>query len=204
MLRRPSSACWLVLLSVVGIFETTQPAAAQLMSKWGHPVFTIGETPYDSTNTGHGNYPGGPGFIPGYGYYPGLGRSHYPWLDGPGTPFDRRQIAPTPPPIVAAAPPREELPAPTPVDAAILVVKLPAEAELWVNGGRTVQGGSYRLVITPQLASDQELSYTLRVRWVLKGIELMRTESVRLPPGKRCTVNFLTTDGWTRSTSSLR
>ena len=112
MIPRTSPICSVVLLSLGG-FLGCAAAAAQLMSKWGHPVFTIGSTPYDSINTGQGNYPGGPGFIPGYGYYPGPGPDHYPWMDGPGTPFDRRQLEPVmPPPVASVSPLPEPLPAP--------------------------------------------------------------------------------------------
>ena len=152
------------------------------MSKWGHPVITLGLSPYNSVNLGHGNYPGSNGFIPGYGYYPGEIHGTYPWLDGPGTPFDRRQIAPQ---VVESAPP----------DTALIVVKVPQDAELWFDDTRTAQRGSYREFRTPALPADA--SYRLRVRWVVKGVELTRVESVRVAPGGALTVNFLTEDGWT-------
>jgi uncharacterized protein (TIGR03000 family) len=160
------------------------------MSKWGHPAFTIGLTPYDSINTGHGNYPGGPGFIPGYGYYPGMGPEHYPWLDGPGTPFDRRKLA-------VSIPPAAFVEDPPPPDVALIVVKLPAEAELWFNGAATSQSGSYRRFVTPALSGPGPFKYTLRVRWRLGTVELSRVEEIHIQPGATATVNLLTTEGWT-------
>lgn len=189
------------LLALVGPAER---ARAQLMSTWGHPVFTIGSTPYDSINAGHGNYPGGPGFIPGYGYYPGPGPDHYPWMDGPGTPFDRRTIVPVGPVATPAPPAAEALPAPTPVNAAVIVVKIPAEAELWFDATLTTQLGSYRLFVTPPLPDGREATYALRARWRIKGVELTRAELVRVSPGSRFTVNFLTADGWKGRTTSGR
>jgi hypothetical protein len=59
MTRRKQTIHWLAALVVLGLFRVTGTATAQVLSKWGHPVITLGETPYDSTNTGHGNYPGG-------------------------------------------------------------------------------------------------------------------------------------------------
>jgi uncharacterized protein (TIGR03000 family) len=94
--------------------------------------------------------------------------------------------------------PGTELPAPAPVNAAVIVVKLPAEAELWFDGIKTAQGGSYRLLVTPPLPNGHEASYTLRAHWLLKGVELDRSEQVRVRPGERFTVNFLTSDGWTQ------
>jgi uncharacterized protein (TIGR03000 family) len=195
MPRIRSAGTWIVL-GLFALVGQPQAARAQLMSKWGHPVFTIGWTPYDSVNAGHGNYPGGPGFIPGYGYYPGPGPDHYPWMDGPGTPFDRRTIAPAMPVAPASPLGAEMLAAPTPVNTAVIVVKLPAEAELWFDENRTAQRGSYRLFVTPPLPNGREASYTLRARWRIKGVELARTEEVRVSPGTRVEANLLNADGW--------
>jgi uncharacterized protein (TIGR03000 family) len=184
----------LAFLSLATLLGEPSPAAAQWLSKWGHPVVTLGWTPYDSVNTGHGNYPGSPGFIPGYGYYPGQGPDHYPWLDGPGVPFDRRKLAAPRVDGAPDGPAAEEAPPP---GAALVVVKLPAEAELWVDGAATRQGGSYRCFVTPPLEEGRPVLYTLRVRWRVKGAELCRVEEVQVRPGTVATVNFLTTDSWT-------
>ena len=124
-LRKPATA-GAAVLSLVILCGVTRPVRAQLMSKWGHPVFTLGWTPYDSINVGHGNFPGGPGFIPGYGYYPGRGPDHYPWMDGPGTPFDRRKLSAAFPAEGGRSGPEEE--APLSPGTALLIVKIPAEA----------------------------------------------------------------------------
>jgi uncharacterized protein (TIGR03000 family) len=171
-------------LSIVAIafFGFTEWAMAQLMSVWGHPAFTIGGTPYDSVNQGHGNYPGSPGFIPGYGYYHGPGQ--YPWIDGPATPFDRRHLS------VSGSPANR----PDPAGAlARVMVKLPGEAELWFDDFKTTQQGTYREFIAP-IRGESE--YTLSVRWQIQGAELTRSEHVRVHPGQAVTVNFLTVEGW--------
>jgi uncharacterized protein (TIGR03000 family) len=172
------------------------PASAQLMSKWGHPVFTVGLTPYDTTDQGHGEYPGNAGFLPGYGYYPGPEPSRYPWLDGPGMPFDRRKLrvpegAWLPPGTLAAS--REGSPA---AGSALIIVNIPEEAELWFDDRPTSQSGSTRRFTTPPLP-DGRSSYTLRVRWRMEDVELRRMEDVEVRPGSAVTVNFLTTDSWT-------
>src|SRR4051812_15460159 len=115
----PSLRPTFAVLATALVFSFDQPAHGQLLSKWGHPVIMLGGTPYDTSSSGHGNYPGSPGFIPGYGYYPGPGPGTYPWIDGPGVPFDRRRVA------GAVA----EGPAP---GVAWMVVKLPAEAEITI------------------------------------------------------------------------
>jgi uncharacterized protein (TIGR03000 family) len=191
MNTQKQSACGFILFILAGLFGSAEPANAQWLSKWGHPVITLGSTPYDSTNTGHGNYPGGPGFIPGYGYYPGPEPNHYPWMDGPGTPFDRRKITvtmPTPPPDYQEA---------LPPGMALIIVRVPAGAVLWFNGAPTTQTGSYRRFLTPPLPEGGESLYSLRVRWYFQDAELSRVEEVRVRPGMTQTVNLLTTDSWT-------
>jgi uncharacterized protein (TIGR03000 family) len=175
------------------MFLSTGSASAQLLSKWGHPVFTIGATPYDTISQGHGEFDGSPGFIPGYGYYPGPGPDHYPWLDGPGVPFGRRQLAGPPTGVWAVPSPAVDQPPP---DAAWIIVKIPAEAELWFDQARTSQSGSYRCFVTPPLAPGRSL-YTLSARWHLRDVELRRVEQVEVRPGSTVTVDFLTTDSWT-------
>jgi uncharacterized protein (TIGR03000 family) len=184
------------LFAVLGLLSMSPPASAQVLSTWGHPVITLGQTPYYATSTGQANYPGNDGFIPGYGYYPGDLPGHYPWLDGPDTPFDRRKLGPPPwmgSPVDGIALPPEEL---LPPGAARIVVKIPAEAELSFDGTLTSQSGSFRRFVTPPLPKGQSLSYTLEVRWRIKGAELTRTQEVAVAPGSNVTVDFLTVDGW--------
>jgi uncharacterized protein (TIGR03000 family) len=146
-------------------------------------------------NTGHGNYPGSPGFIPGYGYYHGPGT--YPWMDGPGTPFDRRKIEFAVPDIVTGdEPARLAANEPHPPGTALITVKVPAEAELSFNGAPTSQGGSYRRFLTPPLPSGRTLVYTIRARWIIKDAELTRVEDVPVRADHTVTVNFLTSDSW--------
>jgi uncharacterized protein (TIGR03000 family) len=186
------------LLALVVLVAARQPAPAQLMSKWGHPVFSIGAAPYDTVDTGQANYPGSPGFKPGYGYYPGPGPGTYPWMDGPGVPFDRRKLLPAfPTGPLPNGPTVTEEESPLPSGAALIIVKIPAEAELWFDDSKTSQGGSYRRFMTPPLASGHNSPYTLRARWEIQGAELTRVERIQVAPGGRFTVNFLTVDSWT-------
>jgi uncharacterized protein (TIGR03000 family) len=111
-------------------------------------------------------------------------------MDGPGTPFDSRSTMPPSPQVPA----QDEVP---PADAALVIVKLPPEAELWFDETRTAQDGGYRRFVTPPLEAGSHQVYTLRVRWHIKGADLTRVERVRVEPGKSVTVNFLTVDSWT-------
>jgi uncharacterized protein (TIGR03000 family) len=84
-----------------------------------------------------------------------------------------------------------------PSDAAFLIVKLPAEAELWINDAKTSQEGSYRRFQTPTLPAERELTYTLKVYWRIKDAQLTRSEKVQVHPGGKASVNFLNADNWT-------
>jgi uncharacterized protein (TIGR03000 family) len=189
----------IALSSLVLFLSATQQVNSQLMSTWGHPVITLGVAPYDTVDPGQAHYPGSPGFKPGYGYYPGPGPGTYPWMDGPGTPFDRRKIVPTfphaPLPDDGATPLEPDDPLPPGV--ALITVTLPAEAELWFDEAKTSQSGNYRRFVTPPLPSGRLLDYTLRVRWQTGGVELTRVEKVQVASGGRFRINFLTAQSWT-------
>jgi uncharacterized protein (TIGR03000 family) len=189
----------IALCSLVVLLPAAQSVEAQMMSKWGHPVITLGLAPYDTVDPGQANYPGSPGFKPGYGYYPGPGPGTYPWMDGPDIPFNRRKLMPafpnTPLPNEGSML-REEVDL-LPPGAALILVSLPGEAELWFDEMKTSQGGSYRRFLTPPLPSSRKLEYTLRVRWQIHGVELTRVEKVQVVSGGRFTVNFLTVNSWT-------
>jgi uncharacterized protein (TIGR03000 family) len=185
MFRRLSGAA-LPLLITFALFLRPAPALAQAMSKWGHPVFAIGWTPYDAVSTGHGNYPGSNGFIPGYGYYPGDFPSHYPWYDGPadhGLPGPYAHAHAHAAPAVAEA---------VPPGAAVLRVRVPADAEVWVADHQTAQQGSFRVFLTPPLQEGRNLSYDLRARWIENGKQVEYTRNVPVFPGDRLTIDFLT------------
>jgi uncharacterized protein (TIGR03000 family) len=187
MLRRLFGAT-LPLLVTFGLFLRPVYARAQAMSKWGHPVFAIGWTPYDAVSTGHGNYPGSNGFIPGYGYYPGDFPSHYPWYDGPADQGLPGPYAHAHRPA-AWAPAVEEA---VPLRAAVLRVRVPADAEVWIADHRTAQRGAERIFLTPPLPDGRKLSYDLHARWIEDGKQVEQTRTIPVFPGDRLTIDFLT------------
>jgi uncharacterized protein (TIGR03000 family) len=116
-------------------------------------------------------------------------------------PFDRRKIFAFPnapllngPALNGPALTDEE---PVPPNVALITVKIPAEADLWFDDLKTFQGGSYRRFLTPPLGKGHNLSYNLRARWQIQGVELTRVERIQVVPGERFTINFLTVDSWT-------
>jgi uncharacterized protein (TIGR03000 family) len=182
---------------VTGLFLSPTPALAQLLSKWGHPVISFGQQPYDAVSTGQGNYPGSNGFVPGYGYYPGPFPSHYPWYDGPA-PHRSAVAVPGPAFPTDAGLPSLEVQGPPPVarqavpaSAALLQVHVPADATIRFSGQPTSQRGAWRQFVTPPLEGGRALVYELQVRWHDHGQVVERTRLVQVAPGDVLTFDFL-------------
>jgi uncharacterized protein (TIGR03000 family) len=168
----------LILSAVIVLSASQFRAEAQDSARQCWFKFSIGWTPYDWDETGLGHYYGKPPYkTAGY---------HHAWVDGPAAPLNGHGTLPP-----AAG---EEVP---PVDAALVIVKLPDDAELWIDDTRTAQEGSYRRFVTPALEPGHQFVYTLRVRWHIKDAELTRVEKARVERGKSVAVNFLTIDSWT-------
>jgi len=158
------------------------------------PWFDIGIGPYRDpryTNT-EGNIPGTPrNLAPAYGYYPYYS---YNWpslrealaLKRAGlTPCD----VPRGPALSALPPPASPGIAAAP---AALRVLVPADAELWIGDSPTTQRGAERQFVTPPLEGGRNLVYEIRARWTEYGRDVERTRTVRVFPGDRVTVDFLT------------
>jgi uncharacterized protein (TIGR03000 family) len=169
------------------------PTQAQMISKWGNPVISIGLTPYYANDLGQGNFPGGYGYTPGYGYYPGnnIPGTTYPWLTGPNVPdyrfypngLPRPALAPPPPPVPEIDP-----------AAACLTVRVPDGADLRVSGVQTRQQGEMRKFVTPPLEGGRIFTYELQARWKDGGRDVARTREVNVRCGDRLTVDFLADD----------
>jgi uncharacterized protein (TIGR03000 family) len=171
-------------LFLAALFLVPGAAHAQLMSTWGHPVISLGWTPYDAVSTGLGHYPGSNGFIPGFGYYPGDLPGHYPWYDGPS---DHHAAGPGHAPFADPVP---AVPEAVPAGAAVLRVQVPADAELWIEGQRTTQRGNVRIYVSPPLAEGHHFYYDLLALWVEGGKERAKRRKVSVFPGDRLTIDF--------------
>ncbi len=134
-------------------------------------------------DTGFGYYPSGHGFVNGYGSYP-----DYYYVNSPQIAINYWKWK-GPPPVVAA--PVADPDAGVPAAAAVLRVRVPADAEVWVEGDATTQRGELRRFITPPLEAGRNQGYALRACWMKGGKPVERTEDVRVHPGDRLTVDFL-------------
>jgi uncharacterized protein (TIGR03000 family) len=164
-------------------------AAAQIILGNGRVV--IGGPVDFSTSTGQGNYPGSDGFVPGYGYYPNGWRDSgidlslvRPWPHAAYMPPPfHREFAPAPPP---PAEPTLALPP----GAALLVVRVPADAEVWFGGDPTAQRGRTRLFTTPPLEAGRDWTYALRVRWTDAGKPVERSQTIHVRPGDKLLMDY--------------
>ena len=147
---------------------------------------------------GRGYYGGYNGYGRGYGGY-GYGRlgsgygysaynpSYYYEPDSSAAPtYDRRAYYYTP----GAQGYGEEQQARN--DArALMAVRVPANAEVWVEGDKTSQTGTARSFISPPLETGKRFTYDIRARWMgADGKPVDQTRQVKVEAGRRAMVDF--------------
>jgi len=147
---------------------------------------------------GYGNYPSR-GYY-NYGYAPSYGYSYAPSYGytpsySYGTNIDTYSV----PQYYAA--PASEYSSAYPADttdarredpnAVTLNVRVPPNAEIWVDGDKTSQKGSLRQFTSPPLTPGQNYNYEVRARWTENGREVNQVRNVPVHAGDRLTVDFL-------------
>jgi uncharacterized protein (TIGR03000 family) len=76
-----------------------------------------------------------------------------------------------------------------PENAALMQVRLPDNAELWIADQKTTQTGSLREFVTPEL--DKSGTYTLHAKWTTSdGRQMDQTRKIRVQPGASVMVDF--------------
>jgi uncharacterized protein (TIGR03000 family) len=75
-----------------------------------------------------------------------------------------------------------------------LTVRVPAEAEIFVDGVATKQAGSTRKFVSPPLTAGQDFTYELTARWTENGREVVQTRRVNVTAGDRRVVDFTQAD----------
>ncbi|MBM4073555.1 MAG: TIGR03000 domain-containing protein [Planctomycetes bacterium] len=73
---------------------------------------------------------------------------------------------------------------------ALLLVELPADAQLFVDGKQMKSGQGRAAIITPALDPSKTYAYQVRVELVRGGQTLNETQSVVLRPGHRSRASF--------------
>lgn len=81
--------------------------------------------------------------------------------------------------------------APPPKDnTAHLLVLVPENAELWVNGIRTKQTGAQREFVSPALTPGKSYSYELKAQWTENGKTVEETRTVHVQANSRQPIDF--------------
>jgi uncharacterized protein (TIGR03000 family) len=133
---------------------------------YGYPYLSLGIYSYPSY--GYGGY-----YSPSTAYYNG---NYY-------IPSDSTQsnyYTPTPTPTTEAADNR-----------ARIVVRIPADAALWVDGDPTQQTGSQREFVTPPLAPGDTFTYTLKGRWMQGDQPVEKTIKVDVRANQTSVADFM-------------
>jgi uncharacterized protein (TIGR03000 family) len=194
------------LVGVAALLLTPATSSAQVNIRIGNPFYgyypgyySYGYFPY---GWGYASpyYYGGYGYSPGYygsgyyGTYPGGANSYPSYYSSPNYYFTPSTTysygAPADTSGYYAS--RESSP-PAGSNTVLLNVRLPdADAEVWVQGQRTQQRGTWREYISPSLNPNQNYTYDVRARWTENGQDVERTRSVRVRPNDVATVDFTT------------
>ena len=121
-------------------------------------------------------------YQPRYLFYP-LHGGGYPWYDyrpyyGWHFPSDRAERQ------------KEETPKAKDTHAHI-IIRVPADAELWFNGTKvTGEEGTVRKFTSPPLTPGQRYSYEVRAQWQKNGQTITTTREVSVKAGTRINVDF--------------
>jgi uncharacterized protein (TIGR03000 family) len=154
-----------------------------------------------------GGYYGGYGYG-GYGYYPwGLGRAlfgggygypyggynggyynNYPYYDNGYYSTPNYSVPSYSAPTVNAPAASANIPD----NAALINVRVPSNAQVWIDDQKTKQSGSMREFVTPALNPGQEYSYDIRASWTENGQPMETKRKVTFHAGDRLAVNMMT------------
>jgi uncharacterized protein (TIGR03000 family) len=75
-------------------------------------------------------------------------------------------------------------------NAALIILRVPANAEVFFEGKQTSQTGRFRSFVTPALESGRDYSYEIRARWTEGGRTVEQTRKINIRAGDRLTLNF--------------
>jgi len=71
-----------------------------------------------------------------------------------------------------------------------LMVRVPADAQVWLNGTKTTSKGTVREFVSPPLETGWKYSYEIRARWTENGKAVERTRALRVQPGQKLDIDM--------------
>ena len=87
----------------------------------------------------------------------------------------------------------DNAPAATPADTtAYLNIRVPADAQIWVEGNKTTSTGTVRAFQSPPLTPGSSYTYDIRATWNENGREVTQTQKVNVTAGGDSNVVFPT------------
>jgi uncharacterized protein (TIGR03000 family) len=143
---------------------------------------------YPYSGSYYGSYP----YYYGTGYLPSYWQSYNsstvtPYVATPDYSSGSLYSSATQPSV-----PMTENQSPTTTDTIAHVdVKVPASAQVWVEGAKTSQTGALRHFVSPPLTPNEDFTYDIRARWTdQKGDVVDQTRHVLVHAGGQVVVNF--------------
>jgi uncharacterized protein (TIGR03000 family) len=160
-------------------------------SGYGQGYYGYGYSPY-----GYGYSPYGYGYSPRYGYgsswyYPNYGYSSYyyePDYYGTNQGFSNFQPMYNQNFNDYGAQGQGQFP--QDANTAHIMVRVPANAEIWFEDHKTQQTGQVREFVSPPLSPNTDYSYHVRARWMENGREVTRDRNVPVRAGSMVNVDF--------------
>jgi uncharacterized protein (TIGR03000 family) len=74
---------------------------------------------------------------------------------------------------------------------ALLIVRVPPQAEIWFGNSSTQKKGLIRDFLSPELTPGREYTYSIKAKWMQNGQEMTRTQEVAVHAGADVHVDFL-------------
>jgi uncharacterized protein (TIGR03000 family) len=102
-------------------------------------------------------------------------------------PAPTMQMAPRGEPKKTSSPDRDEVSGPSP---ATVIVTLPADARLTVDGSPTVSTSGTRVFVSPSLTPGKEFHYTLKAEVVRDGKPVVMEERIAVRAGEETRVTL--------------
>jgi uncharacterized protein (TIGR03000 family) len=77
---------------------------------------------------------------------------------------------------------------------ALLSLRVPTDAEVYIGEDKSLQKGSYRMFKTPPIPPGESRPYQFKVRWTENGKPVERTRKVELHAGQVLKFDFVDED----------
>ena len=148
---------------------------------YGYPPYPYGYDPYDSGYAAYSSSSSDDS-----SWYPGLSEAYSPGVSADGF----TSVSPL------SGGSQGLTPSGQPDTTAHVTVRVPAGADVWINGSKTYSAGPVREFQSPSLTRGQQYTYEFRARWKDDdGREVTQTQQVAVTAGGHARVEFPVPDG---------